>query len=235
MAEQESVSGMLRGSGMIGPLAFVERPQSQLVASVVDVIQQAAVSFLRIDRLHEKEIGPKFDAAVGIPRSELQIHDPLIDGVVRINLKKQTAGNRFVSTNLTEPHPTGKRLPLIDLNPSYLGQNGTTRHDKEQCRSDYIQKTKHLAVRLLEGCGIRSEFDSRRTIGKSLYCVELGDAKRPATQTGRFCEISNGHASSLLSPSVTSHVYFGWWTRQRPCWVNKARLWAVSTLRRITR
>ena len=130
VAHEKPVAGVGRGRGVIAP-CLVERPEGQLVAPVVHVVEQSPVAPPGIDRRKQKEIAPELDLAAVVARGQLEVIDPRVGRVVRIDLEVQPPGNLLISPGPPEHVSIRKRLALAHLHAHDLGQPGPQQKHKQ--------------------------------------------------------------------------------------------------------
>lgn len=120
---------------MLGPFeqvvgrGVVEHAHRDLVAAVVDVVEQGAVALGGIGGPEDVEIGGVLHHAARVLRRQREIDDAAIERVARIELAVKAALNPLVRTGGAECHPAEKRFAFGDFDSGHRRQ---CRHGGEQ-------------------------------------------------------------------------------------------------------
>lgn len=103
-------SGIVRVRAAVYPVAHGALP-----APIEDVVEDATVSPCRIDRLEDLDVHPVLDSAPLVAGCPLQVHDPGVAGVRRVELAVRIADQPLVRAHLPEDVALeGRAVPLRD-------------------------------------------------------------------------------------------------------------------------
>jgi hypothetical protein len=72
----------------------VEPRHDRLVAAIGHVVHHAPVAASEIERLQDPEVALVFDVSVRVARGPIEVDDPDIQGMCRIEFAEYCAGNR---------------------------------------------------------------------------------------------------------------------------------------------
>ena len=120
----------------------IEGAHGQLVAPVVDVIENPAVSPPRIERLQQEKFGSKLNPIPTVGPGQLDVGDPPVQGMRGIALDGQPALDPFVGSHVPETVPAGKRRSLGDLQ---LHDLATDRSGERQQQQGHEGHSKHVS------------------------------------------------------------------------------------------
>ena len=94
---------------------MIEEPQRQLAAAIVHVVKDRAVPFRWIDGSQQIDVGLELDLPGGVARGEIEIDDPLIPRMGRIDLVVREADDPLVRPDVAERLAAGERLATQDF------------------------------------------------------------------------------------------------------------------------
>src|SRR5262249_1542823 len=97
---QKPVAGMLRVSTL---RRTVEPRHDRLVAAIGHVVDKAPIAAIEIDRLQDPEVSLILDEAQRVARGSIEIDDPHIQGMRRIEFAEYRAVQTFVRPNGIRP------------------------------------------------------------------------------------------------------------------------------------
>ena len=80
----------------------VERARRKLVAAIVDLEEQDSIPARHVGRLQEFDIGHIFDHAARIAGREIDVLNPGVGGIGRIELPRDSAGQTLISASVAE-------------------------------------------------------------------------------------------------------------------------------------
>src|SRR5262249_36540631 len=116
------------GRRVVASAAAIEETQSQLVAAVVDVVEDGPVALRRILGREQEDVGLELNLALPIARSQVEVNNRAVVSVVGVDGKPSDADDLLVRAGIPERLAAGKGLALED------GQRhqGGPGHDRAQ-------------------------------------------------------------------------------------------------------
>ena len=114
-AEQEAVAGVGSRRRVVAAGGAVEHAQRQLVAAVVDVVEDGAVALGGVFRREEEDVRLELDLAFRVARRQVQIDDGLVARVLRIDGEAGDADELLVGAGVAERLAAGERFTAVDF------------------------------------------------------------------------------------------------------------------------
>src|SRR5262249_13807139 len=120
--------------------------QGQLVAAVVDIIEEGAVALAGILRRQDDDIGLELDLAVGIARRPVEIHNRLVAWMLRIEGEAGDAGDLHIRTAIPETDAVGERLAFPNVERNKFGPQHRRRQEQKR-KTERERRQAHDAPR----------------------------------------------------------------------------------------
>src|SRR5262249_18848812 len=98
-----------------------EETQRQLVAAVVHVVEDGAVTFRRVLRREDEDVGLELDEAVAGARRQRQIDDQPVTRVRWIDREARDGDDPFIRAHVAERRAAGERFAADDVQRTQLG------------------------------------------------------------------------------------------------------------------
>ena len=144
LPHQEAIARVLRRGRIVGPVAIVDVTQHVQVATIVDVVEKAAVPLCEVDRFEEEEVALETDLAVGASGRELEVDDRRVGRVVRVNGVEELAPDLLVGPGLAELHAVGKDRTRGDFDPLDLrDRDGRDNEQSDDKKRDHSNESDH--------------------------------------------------------------------------------------------
>ena len=115
LVHEEFVAGVL---GRVAPPGLVKVAEHDVASAVVDLVHQDVVAPGDVDRLEHVELEGVLDQAVRVARRVLEIHDPGVQGSVRIGDGRGGPEQDLVRADRPERPAAERRLMAGDVEPS---------------------------------------------------------------------------------------------------------------------
>ena len=145
--QQEAVARVLDGDRIVARRHVVPpQPALELVAAVVDAVEDLAVPALHLDRLQHVEGGAELHEPARIARRAVEIHDDGVQRIVRIHFHVHGAVEPLVRTDGAELHAAREGAALLDddAHDARLGQGGAQDHEQHRAGQPTKQQAPHL-------------------------------------------------------------------------------------------
>src|SRR5262249_53952563 len=124
----------------------------ELVAAVVDIVENRPVALGRILGRQDVEVGRELDLAGAVARREIQVDDRLIARVLGIDGEADDARDFLIGPGVAERLAPGERLAAVNLEGHDLGLDSARREEQhgagEKCNGGL-----HSALTLSEEAG----------------------------------------------------------------------------------
>ena len=130
LLEQKAVAGVIDGPWVVAARRKIEHRQHAETASIVDLVEQRAVTALGIERTKQDEVACKGDQTTLVDRRQFEIDDHGVCGLFGVDGVVQSSLDTLISAGLAEHLATGKRLSHQDLQP--LDRGRERRCDRQQ-------------------------------------------------------------------------------------------------------
>ena len=137
-------AGIVRVGTAVDPMA-----QSPLASPVEDIVEDAPVAPARIDGLEDLDIHRVLDSATPVTRSPLQVHDPRVPGIRRVELALGVADQPLVCAHVAEHVALeGRAVPLRDHESGDLGVGARRDQERDQGAKDRRKRSgsSHLRI-----------------------------------------------------------------------------------------
>ena len=126
----------------------IEPRHDRLVAAIGYVVDEAAVATIEIERFQDPEVAQVFDIAVRVARGPIEIDDPGIQGMCRIEFAEQRAVQALIGSDSGELRAAEHgALPLAHLDPPHAAAaHAVLRTEPATCGSLTISPVRRKAA-----------------------------------------------------------------------------------------
>ena len=102
-------------------MRVVEITDTQLIATIQNLVEQPMISAGGVDRPKDLHLGRILDSAAVVLGGKIDVGNGCVPPVVRIDFAVGTSFYQFVSAGLAEGSSFERRNPILDLEPDDLG------------------------------------------------------------------------------------------------------------------